>query len=192
MNLKGLNISMIKQADKTYKEIPILILNAIHEVANTLTGEDDKKKILETLEKYVSMEINRLSFKNTYIYKVDDQLAGLIIAYDSNKVDQLDKPILQHLESKGIFLDSFEKESFEDEFYIDTVSVFEKFQGQGIAKKLLSFIDEKAKELDFKKVSLLVDINNLKALNLYEKMGFKKNTILEVSKHNYHHMIKIL
>ena len=138
------------------------------------------------------MDVNRLSYKNTYTYDIEDELAGLIIAYDSNKVSQLDSPILKQQESKNIFLEAFDKECFEDEFYIDTLSVFEKFQWRGIAKELLAFIYDKAKELGFKKVSLIVDVDNLKALNLYEKMGFKKNTILEVSKHNYHHMIKML
>ena len=183
---------MIKQATRTNPKISILILNAIHNLANMLTGEEEKEKILKTLDSFVFMDVNRLSYKNTYTYDIEDELAGLIIAYDSNKVSQLDSPILKHLESKNIFLDSFDKECFEDEFYIDTLSVFEKFQGRGIAKELLAFIYDKAKELGFKKVSLIVDVDNLKALNLYEKMGFKKNTILEVSKHNYHHMIKIL
>ena len=183
---------MIKQATRTNPEISILILNAIGELANMLTGENEKEKILATLDSFVFMDVNRLSYKNTYTYDIEDELAGLIIAYDSNKVSQLDSPILKHLESKNIFLEAFDKECFEDEFYIDTLSVFEKFQGRGIAKELLAFIYDKAKELGFKKVSLIVDVDNLKALNLYEKMGFKKNTILEVSKHNYHHMIKIL
>ena len=183
---------MIKQATRTNPKISILILNAIHDLANMLTGEKEKEKILKTLDSFVFMDVNRLSYKNTYTYDIEDELAGLIIAYDSNKVSQLDSPILKHLESKNIFLEAFDKECFEDEFYIDTLSVFEKFQGRGIAKELLAFIYDKAKELGFKKVSLIVDVDNLKALNLYEKMGFKKNTILEVSKHNYHHMIKIL
>ena len=183
---------MIKQATRTNPKISILILNAIHNLANMLTGEEEKEKILKTLDSFVFMDVNRLSYKNTYTYDIEDELAGLIIAYDSNKVSQLDSPILKHLESKNIFLEAFDKECFEDEFYIDTLSVFEKFQGRGIAKELLAFIYDKAKELGFKKVSLIVDVDNLKALNLYEKMGFKKNTILEVSKHHYHHMIKIL
>ena len=183
---------MIKQATRTNPKISILILNAIHNLANMLTGEEEKEKILKTLDSFVFMDVNRLSYKNTYTYDIEDELAGLIIAYDSNKVSQLDSPILKHLESKNIFLEAFDKECFEDEFYIDTLSVFEKFQGRGIAKELLAFIYDKAKELGFKKVSLIVDVDNLKALNLYEKMGFKKNTILEVSNHSYHHMIKMV
>ncbi|MDD2896128.1 MAG: GNAT family N-acetyltransferase [Aliarcobacter sp.] len=184
---------MIKQAQKNnISNISTLILDAIHNIANTLTGEDEKLKILETLDKYISMEINRLSYTNIWLYEIENQTVGLILAYNSNDVKKLDKPILEHLKSKNIFLDSFDKECFENEFYIDTLSVNENFQGKGIAKELFVFIEKKAKELGFEKVSLLVDFQNPKALALYEKIGFKKNTVLKVSNHQYHHMIKMI
>lgn len=184
---------MIKQAQKeNISNLSSLILDAIHNIANTLTAENEKSKILETLDKYITMEINRLSYKNIWIYEIENQTVGLIIAYNSNDVKKLDKPILNHLASKNIFIDSFDKECFEDEFYIDTVSVLKEFRGIGIAKEFFVFIEKKAKELGFEKISLLVDLENPKALTLYEKIGFKKNRILEVSNHNYHHMIKMI
>ena len=65
---------MIKQASKTNtSKLSILILDAIHNIANTLTGEDKKSKILETLDKYIAMEINRLSYKNIWIYEKENQ-----------------------------------------------------------------------------------------------------------------------
>jgi len=188
-----IRIPMIQQAKKeNITNLSLLILNAIGTIANTLTGENERNKILETLDLYISMDINRISYNNIYTYKIENELAGLIIAYNSNKIKELDAPILNHLKSKNMFLKSFDKECFKDEFYIDTVSVFEKFQGNGIAKELFIFIEKKAKDLGFKKISLLVDFENQKALKLYEKIGFRKNSILNVSKHNYHHMIKML
>mgnify|MGYP003474914326 FL=1 len=56
---------MIKQAQKhNITNISTLILDAIHNIANTLTGENEKSKILETLDKYITMDTNRLSYKN--------------------------------------------------------------------------------------------------------------------------------
>ena len=158
---------MIKQADKkNINNISTLIYDAIHSVANTLTGENEDKKILETLDYYIKMDVCRLSYNNIYTYIIDNQNVGILLAYSSNDVEKLDKPMLEHLKRKNIFLDSFEKECFEDEFYIDTVSVSPSFQGRGIAKELFIFIEDKAKELGFKKISLLVDFENLKALTL--------------------------
>ncbi|MFB1033402.1 MAG: GNAT family N-acetyltransferase, partial [Aliarcobacter cryaerophilus] len=110
----------------------------------------------------------------------------------TNDIEKLDSPMIEHLKRKNIFLDSFEKECFEDEFYIDTVSVSTSFQGRGIAKELFSFAEQKAKELDLKKLSLLVDFENPKAKALYERLGFKDNEILKVSGSNFYHMIKQL
>ena len=181
---------MIKQADKNnINNISRLIYDAIHDIANTLTGEKEEKKILETLDLYVKMDINRLSYKNI---ELENENIALIIAYNSNDIKKLDFPILEHLKTKNIFLFFFEKECFKDEFYIDTVSVLKDFQGNGIAKELFIFIEDKAKELGFKKISLLVDFENLKALALYEKLGFEKNEILKVSGSNFYHMIKKL
>ena len=101
---------MIKQAQKhNITNISTLILDAIHNIANTLTGEDEKSKILETLDKYISMEINRLSYKNIYIYEIENTTAGLILVYNSNEIKKLDEPILEHLKSKNIFLNSLWK-----------------------------------------------------------------------------------
>ena len=51
---------MIKPAQKeNIFNISTLILHAIHTIANTLTGEDEESKILETLDKYITMDINR-------------------------------------------------------------------------------------------------------------------------------------
>jgi ribosomal protein S18 acetylase RimI-like enzyme len=100
--------------------------------------------------------------------------------------------MIEHIKTKNIFLKSFDKECFDDEFYIDTVSVLEDYQGQGIAKELFAFAQQKAKEQGFKKLSLLVDLENKKAKALYEKLGFIDNTTLEVSKTQFSHMIKEL
>lgn len=184
---------MIKKANKqNIENISKLIYDAIHEVANSLTGENEEHKILKTLDYYIQMDVCRLSYNNIYTYEIDNKNVAILLAYNSNDVEKLDKPMIEHLKTKNIFLKSFEKECFEDEFYIDTVSVLEDYQGQGIAKELFAFAQQKAKEQGFKKLSLLVDLENKKAKALYEKLGFLDNTTLEVSKTQFSHMIKEL
>lgn len=184
---------MIKKANKqNIENISKLIYDAIHEVANSLTGENEEHKILKTLENYIQMDVCRLSYNNIYTYEIDNKNVAILLAYNSNDVEKLDKPMIEHLKTKNIFLESFDKECFEDEFYIDTVSVLEDYQGQGIAKELFAFAQQKAREQGFKKLSLLVDLENKKAKALYEKLGFRDNTTLEVSKTQFSHMIKEL
>ncbi len=47
---------------------------------------------------------------NTYI--IDNQNVGILLAYSSNDVEKLDKPMLEHLRRKNIFLDSLGKRVF--------------------------------------------------------------------------------
>ncbi|NLN13355.1 MAG: GNAT family N-acetyltransferase [Arcobacter skirrowii] len=184
---------MIKKANKkNIENISKLIYDAIHEVANSLTGENEEHKILKTLENYIQMDVCRLSYNNIYTYEIDNKNVAILLAYNSKDVEKLDKPMIEHIKTKNIFLKSFDKECFDDEFYIDTVSVLEDYQGQGIAKELFAFAQQKAKEQGFKKLSLLVDLENKKAKALYEKLGFIDNTTLEVSKTQFSHMIKEL
>lgn len=184
---------MIKKANKqNIENISKLIYDAIHEVANSLTGENEEHKILKTLDYYIQMDVCRLSYNNIYTYEIDNKNVAILLAYNSNDIEKLDKPMIEHLKTKNIFLESFDKECFEDEFYIDTVSVLEDYQGQGIAKELFAFAQQKAKEQGFKKLSLLVDLENKKAKALYEKLGFLDNSTLEVSKTQFSHMIKEL
>lgn len=184
---------MIKQAQKdNIDNISKLIFDAIHNIANKLTGENEEEKILETLDFYIQMDICRLSYNNIYVYEVNKKIVGILIAYSSNDTKKLDTPILEHLKTKNIFLDSFEKEYFEDEFYIDTVSVSPDFQGQGIAKELFDFAFKKAIELGFKKVSLLVDFKNKNAKTLYKKLGFRENKALKLAGSNFYHMVKVV
>ncbi|MDX4061584.1 GNAT family N-acetyltransferase [Aliarcobacter skirrowii] len=184
---------MIKKANKkNIENISKLIYDAIHEVANSLTGENEEHKILKTLENYIQMDVCRLSYNNIYTYEIDNKNVAILLAYNSNDIEKLDKPMIEHLKTKNIFLKSFEKECFDDEFYIDTVSVSPSFQGRGIAKELFAFAQQKAREQGFKKLSLLVDLENKKAKALYEKLGFIDNTTLEVSKTKFSHMIKEL
>lgn len=184
---------MIKQAQKdNITNISTLIYDAIHDIANTLTGENNEKKILETLDLYIKMDTCRLSYNNIYTYEIDKKIVGILLAYNSNDVNKLDLPMIEHLKRKDIFINSFEKECFNDEFYIDTVSVNSSFQGRGIAKELFNFAEKKAKELNFRKLSLLVDFENIKAKALYDKLGFCDNEILKVSGSQFHHMVKWL
>ncbi|MCG3715659.1 GNAT family N-acetyltransferase, partial [Aliarcobacter butzleri] len=68
---------MIKQANKnSITNISTLIYDAIHDIANTLTGENEDKKILETLDYYIKMDVCRLSYNNIYTYETNNQIVG--------------------------------------------------------------------------------------------------------------------
>ena len=181
---------MIKNAQKQDAKICIKLLNlAMEDIAYKLSGYDDPAKSDEILEKFFQSETNRLSYKNVYVYKRDDVIIAAMCAYFGGDVAKLDSEISQHLKALGKDA-QIEKECFDDEFYIDSIAVDEKFRGQGLAKELILHSFAKAKELGYKKVSLIVDVNKPKVRKFYESLGFKFNTKKIINLHEYDHMIK--
>jgi len=181
---------MIKNAQKQDAKICIKLLNlAMEDIAYKLSGYDDPVKSDEILEKFFKSETNRLSYKNVYVYKRDDVIIAAMCAYFGGDAWQLDREISQHLKALGKDA-QIEKECFDDEFYIDSIAVDEKFRRQGLAKELILHSFAKAKELGYKKVSLIVDINKPKVRKFYESLGFKFNTKKIINLHEYDHMIK--
>ncbi|MEH1011118.1 GNAT family N-acetyltransferase [Campylobacter concisus] len=181
---------MIKNAQKQDAKICIKLLNlAMEDIAYKLSGYDDPVKSDEILEKFFESETNRLSYKNVYVYKRDKQIIAAMCAYFGGDAWQLDSEISQHLKALGKDA-QIKKECFDDEFYIDSIAVDEKFRGQGLAKELILHSFARAKELGHKKVSLIVDINKPKVGKFYESLGFKFNTKKIINLHEYDHMIK--
>ncbi|WP_103605489.1 GNAT family N-acetyltransferase [Campylobacter concisus] len=181
---------MIKNAQKQDAKICIKLLNlAMEDIAYKLSGYDDPVKSDEILEKFFESETNRLSYKNVYVYKRDDVIIAAMCAYFGGDAWQLDSEISQHLKALGKDA-QIEKECFDDEFYIDSIAVDEKFRRQGLAKELILHSFARAKELGHKKVSLIVDVNKPKVRKFYESLGFKFNTKKIINLHEYDHMIK--
>ena len=181
---------MIKNAQKQDAKICIKLLNlAMEDIAYKLSGYDDPLKSDEILEKFFKSETNRLSYKNVYVYKRDDVIIAAMCTYFGGDVAKLDSEISQHLKALGKDA-KVEKECFDDEFYIDSIAVDEKFRGQGLATELIMHSFARAKELGHKKVSLIVDINKPKVRKFYESLGFKFNTKKIINLHEYDHMIK--
>ncbi|WP_462191100.1 GNAT family N-acetyltransferase [Campylobacter concisus] len=181
---------MIKNAQKQDAKICIKLLNlAMEDIAYKLSGYDDPAKSDEILEKFFQSETNRLSYKNVYVYKRDEQVIAAMCAYFGGDAAQLDSEISQHLKALGKDA-QIDKECFDDEFYIDSIAVDEKFRGQGLAKELILHSFARAKELGHKKVSLIVDVNKPKVRKFYESLGFKFNTKKIINLHEYDHMIK--
>ena len=61
-----------------------------------------------------------------------------------------------------------------DRIEIEQFEVITKERGRGIGDKLLNYLIEKYKNSDIKNITLEVKENNIVAINLYEKYGFKK------------------
>lgn len=88
-----------------------------------------------------------------YIIKNEDKIAGYCMYYPKLSIS-----------FKG-----FEKKSV-----ISSIAIDKNYRGKGLAEKLLKASIEEMKLNKISSILLYVNVNNLPALNLYEKIGFQK------------------
>lgn len=180
-----------KAMKKDSKQAAVLMYDAIHDIADALTGETDRTKVLTQLENYFCEEVNRLSYHNCLVKTEGDEAIGIIIAYHGKDADKLDAPILSFLAEKNpekeIVLD---KEADEQDYYLDTVSVNPSFAGKGIGTDLLQAAIEAGKALGHSRVSLNVEENNQAARRLYERLGFEYEKTITINGHAYFYLVK--
>lgn len=184
------------------KIVAQLIWDAIEEQANYFTGNDTPDEILNGLEDLFTQPHNRFSYENAMIAEIDGQVAGSIIAFPGREMRSLDESILQGLMKRfpegspeyNRIIPAIQaaKEAHDDEFYIDNLAVLETHQGKGIGKKLIETAEQTAFERGFGKISMLAEKDNVKAFNIYKRLGYMHDCMMVSLGHEYFHLAKPL
>ena len=163
--VEGLRLSIGDLADQVFGSIPG------HSTQDVLAGLFTSPR-------------GRFSYHYAAIAEWDGQPAGFLVAYPSQRMPCLD------LEMGGLLLARFSiadiirsvwpkrafarvREAGRGEYYISNLAVSPQFEGRGIGSRLLAYVDERARKLRLKKCSLLVDVHNDRARNLYERSGYR-------------------
>jgi len=60
-----------------------------------------------------------------------------------------------------------------DRIEIDNIAVSSSFRHKGLASSLMSFLTDFASKEKIKNITLEVNVNNIEAISLYKKFGFK-------------------
>lgn len=183
-------IPEIRQAFPTDScEVAPLIVQAMEDLACTFVNSKDSKKAYPLFEYFFEQPANQYSFENALLYEVNGKIAGSIIGYDGSLLAKYREPFLVYIAEKyNVRNLKIDDETLKGEFYIDTISVYSKCQGQGIGKKLLRAIQIKAKNEGHKKIGLLVDLKNPKAKKLYSALGFKSIGSKQLGDGVYEHL----
>lgn len=185
---------MIRKAIKEdAKEIVPLIFTILEDMELPILKEVSKDKLKYVLEKGIEIENYRYSYNHTWVYEIEGKIAGIIVAYNG-AVEEEDKNTWKCLATEynlgtdmPLFLD---KETENEHYYIDTVSVHKDYRRQGIGKKLMEYVPLMAKENNKKIISLNCDKENLKAKALYEQYGFETESEKVLSGHIYNYMVR--
>ena len=128
-----------------------------------------RKIELNDLSRIIDLERKCFSKKNAYNTK---QLRYLIVNANSNCLAEIANNII-----RGFIIVTYKNGS--GIAGIETLNVDPLYRGMGIGKKLLIFSEEEMYFRLIRKIRLEVSINNTPAINLYEKSGFRKISILK-------------
>lgn len=176
----------IEDADQV---IPLLY-QAIGDIAYSLAGEADHEKAMQILQAFYVQEDNRISYRHVTVMEQDGLIAGILVAYDGGEADRLDQPILDRPGRSQEKKYALVKETRPGEYYLDTLSVSEAYQGQGIGRALMAALEQQGRDLGHSQVSLIVERDNGRALMLYERQGYVKDDVIVIAGHEYNHMVK--
>lgn len=160
------------------------------ELAGKFANSSDPKIIEQLFEHFFKQKDNQYSYQNTLVFIENDQVLGSINAYDGAKLLELRKTFLNHLtENYNLINFHPEPETEAGEFYLDTISVDPKAQGKGIGKALIEAGVEWGKRIGHKRIGLLVEMENHKALKLYQNKGFNIQNQKLFMGGLYYHMV---
>ena len=166
-------------------EIAPLILVILKDMELPFLKQTGEQKTLEILEEAITDPNYRYSYSRGIVEEID--------GYTDEEEAIIDQPLVPILEkyqldaSTRLFID---KETFPNEWYLDSISVSEDFRGQGIGSRLLEALPKLAKKANRSVIGLSVDEKNPKAKKLYERHGFKVVGQRMISGHLYDHMQK--
>lgn len=176
---------------KDAKTIAPLIYDAIGDIANNLTGQDEPPKILVSLEQLVTETTNRHSYLNTFVAEKNGEILGIVVLYDGLLGYKLDRQLEAQLAERGMHI-TLDAEAHKDEYYIDTICVTKEARGLGIGTRLLQFAEQQGRQLGYSKISLNVELEKSDARRLYERMGYSTTESWTIINEPFHHMVKSL
>ncbi|MFC7688035.1 GNAT family N-acetyltransferase [Ureibacillus sp. GCM10028918] len=171
-----------------------LIYEAIGDIANRLTGENETSQVISTLEALFRRTDNRHSYLYTYVAEseVTKGILGILVLYDGQVGAELDASLQRWLEQKNAPITSIDMEAYPDEFYVDTICVHENARGLGIGTALLEFAEKVAQLEGYSKIALNVETQKVKAQKLYERLGYVVTEPWTIINEPFFHMVKLI
>ena len=152
-------------------------------------GGQDRRR-LELLAESIRQDNTLYSWRHTSIAQdTDGTPLGAIVAYPADNYMQMRASTFAMLSELISFdVESMDAEAQPGELYIDSIAVMPHVRGKGIARRLLQYGIEVAREMHLP-VILACDPNNLSAKTLYESLGFKHEGDLFIFGHHYLRML---
>ena len=144
-----------------------MFIKEVDNIEEAIKCDELLTKLIIDEKKYNSNISDDVNINNFYpnIYNKDNN--KLFIAIDDNN-------IIGYIYIKLISTDGIDNNK---ELLIDALYVDEDYRNKGIATSLINKVKDYAKENNIKYISINVLDKNIKAKNLYNKLGFNINSL---------------
>lgn len=147
------------------EDVADLVLMASALVFKDILETDDYQTQKDFLMSLYERDDTKYSMNNILVYTINEEVAGCLVYYASEDETLLNNN-LNNLLTDGY---NFKEEAAPNSIYLDSLAVFNKYQGQGISRKLLEYaINNFESDL-----SLLVETYKEHVQSYYERMGFE-------------------
>lgn len=170
-------------------QVAPLFLLAMGHIAGIFANSDRYEDAIPFFEKFFVDRDNQYSHANTLVLEEDNQIIGSVTGYDGACLHALRQPILDQIHKTQPEL-TVDDETEAGEYYLDCINVHPDHQGKGVGKKLIIAFCQKAKQLGYGQVGLVVDLENVKAKGFYESLDFKVTGEKAFMGHRYFHMVR--
>ncbi|PTI77400.1 GNAT family N-acetyltransferase [Staphylococcus succinus] len=180
---------MIRKAKREDKhKVAQLCYIIWHELDIDMVKSIEKERLLKVMEQSI-VDVNyRGHYSNVWVYEMDGEIAGCLIAYPGEQEEMLEKAWLDMIleeDIKAFGTPMPMKEANDDEYYIETVATFPEYRGKGVATQLIKHV---LRTYPGEKWSLNCDITNAGALHVYKKLGFQIASEFDLYGHMHYHM----
>ena len=187
-----------------------LLFETFPQKATYIIGLGNGERAKRLLRDLFAKPDHRLSYSVTRAVLHQERIVGLFTAFPGRRLGQLDRKldrlILGQYSLRGklavlargwplVFI----KEATRKEYFLSNLAVRKRFRSQGVGEIMLSQIEKEAREADIDRISLMVHIENDRALKFYKQHGFKtaaihleSNTRVPDLGAGYHRMVKEL
>ena len=150
-------------------------------------GLEDFRRMMAML---VQREDSQYSYRNTFVAMDGQKVVGAAVSYNGGRLHELSRAFIEAAKNYvGKDHSGMDDETQAGELYLDSLAVVPEYRHQGIAKKLLKAVKERANRLGLPVVGLLVDKGNPAGEALYASAGFRYVNDVLWGGHSMKHLV---
>ena len=170
------------QPDDAERAAVLLYSAYVHKQVNYPLPKEGENTFIEHLQHAFREPENRCSYQFIEVATQNSEVVGLVLSFGGREEERLNAAIGWRLE----------RESQNDEWYVDALAVFTSWGRKGVGTHLLQTAEQQGRDHGYPKIALHVAQDNEQALSLYRRLQYVVTHETTLYHHPYVHLVKQL